>query len=1466
MTKERMLTVLVPIKDSDATEVLILPAVDPDNINVIYKIDGVYKRIWLNPSTNRYEYHTVVDREFPYVGSPLEIFDFTYDATRMGTAPTISAQGVMWFAEKDSNGDDVILENMWSQECHVSFNGENFYLKQIPTSSKSNEDARYKYDLDFVSGRVVLERVYMYDVVQPFISEKPISESSVFSFFGPVTELILRINASLLSSGVSSLVRKYVDYPLLPGEQISIGAVRYVTYAEWTWIGKDFDTAKTYIFARGSIVDETEAAHFWEIYYDLNGDYTSYLQQYIWENVDGEYTIKGYKVVLGKDEKGQNVTSEEKLISFENNTIHEGLQKIKDDYGLQYFVYNETDTNGNFTGNTIIEIGDCQHDFADMNEAGTDFVRDNDGLPTTANPFAYGVDNELLSIEKANTTEKIVTSITGHGSEENIPWYYPNPTADGWIKPLYMRNGEAIDVAIDYPTSEGSLPSEENTRYEKYLKNRLTEGFVYGKQIATVGLFDYIESAQGYTSGIAGDKAYICYKFDLAADAEVDVEVSFADLFDAYPGSLSAKLYKDNVEISSVPSFITSGGWGSLTSGSYELVYIIQFSNGGPSLVPTELYYYRERTNHFNLSETYSFVTMVAIVTAILGMPMFAFTLGNIGILDFALEMLDGGFTSNYPAFFSTRGDLKFKYDRDLSKAGYYIGDNKINWNGPYIMMPSKNMTYIAFEGGDGSKTIGVDPCTRVKFGNDILGEIYDPTYPGQLYSDLSSFNDSLQFLTDLILGQGESAPKVQSVEKNATISFNVLFERYPDCLLSIKAYQCDGWYKGTVRQDLSDYGIGTMTYNGETVTPELYDKIEFQRVKYITPQQYLMPDVYIKTDGERRYYEAKDYPFTGKADAAVGEYKVGSSVENDLYKNDLNNYYEFENQNIKSRPHEHIEDFEDVKPSIKEQTITVNGTTLRIDIVEEFGYDELDSDEVWEDNNSGGTAGEYKHPHFFAKLRPLGFNLFDLALETDMVLSITTGNCGSCNFKIKVDENTKKNPVQIWPYDVYGGSTYATKGDLIYAAGSLRRYVDTSNLYYDTNGEESGYILVNNMSHALQGFLSGQTLNRYNKITYTAKQVINGFVGSLKKDSKTHLEGDVVTSGRFIDSQQDTTDNYVWVALEKDTDTYGVLMPAARPNYADTNFNVYIEPKGVHYTNRNNGESSTLTEEQADKFVLTNIRMPQVYLRKAETNLSKELVKYMYENNYQKFNFSIKFSRIYLAQNENVESLLNENSVLYVKYNRNHIYRQYVSHYTYKVSREEALPEITVEMNEELSVVRTMVERNRVQMETYNRRIVDRMTQQMRDAVGSVERRMVSKSDDVILSGNVVSRDASASFSSLRDASSSNESGLSVTTINLNSLTDNINTFNSAVANNMTQMRKTIETRLLPVAKNVQENQSCSGVSKYHFEPAIVSQNTESRFWLDSEGGEQTYSTVTEACPTTQGIVDVTWDNVNPY
>lgn len=151
---------------------------------------------------------------------------------------------------------------------------------------------------------------------------------------------------------------------------------------------------------------------------------------------------------------------------------------------------------------------------------------------------------------------------------------------------------------------------------------------------------------------------------------------------------------------------------------------------------------------------------------------------------------------------------------------------------------------------------------------------------------------------------------------------------------------------------------------------------------------------------------------------------------------------------------------------------------------------------------------------------------------------------------------------------------------------------------------------------------------------------------------------GDKIKASNPIASQQDTMTNSVWIALEKDNSTFGVLMPNATNNY---------RPKA------------------GDKFVITNILLPTQYITTAEKRLDAALVKYMSENNDEKFTFSIKFSRIYLQEHPEIAEKINENTKLHVKYN-NVDYPLYVSSYSRK-SDDNILDEISVELSEKLTI-----------------------------------------------------------------------------------------------------------------------------------------------------------------------------------
>lgn len=1449
--KERMLTVLVPIKDSDVVSVDELPEINSDNVNVIYKHQGVYKRLQKN-TFGAYEYVEVTDREFPELGTPLEIFNFTYDATRMGPAPTITANGVMWEADKKG----MSLENKWTNDCHVSFNGENFYLKQIPTSQKNNEDARYRYDLDFVSERVVLEQVYLYDVVQPFITERPISESSVFQFFGNLDELAKRINASLLKSGLATLVRKHVYHSDTQGGMPVSREVPFVTYSEWNNLGMFSSLNQTMMQS---------------IYSELHGDYNSYLMRYIYVNDNGVYEMHGYRCVLGTDEKGEQISSEDKLVSFDNNYIHEALQQVKDVFGKQYYITRDTN------GDTLIVIGDCEHDFADRNADDSDFVRDADNLPTTENPFEYGAENELLSIEKTNTTDKVVTRITGVGSSENIPWHYPNPTGDGWIRPVYKRNGEIIPIGIDYPQSEGESIAE-YVRYEKYLKNRLGDVFRFGFEYNKLYGLSYQEEVGSFKSFLTGNSAQIVYQFEVKGNTKI--KCSAVNKYDSDNTSVSYRLYRiEGEQYTDVTAednaFLLSGGIGELQTAKYLLVYSFTFVTRPPVVDSVTLYYYPSVKTSISPWRTWFLGALLS-------------TIGSAFEMDFdmysEIEVV-------WPELITTNPNLKFNYDYNLKKCGWFDNGTKINIS-DYVIGSG---THYCFFGGGGAKTLGVDDVVKVTVGNMYMCTnapdfVFDDDIHIGYFGDeddgapyyISVFGDISKLNVVEIEGDISPAdrynlkmPKSSEVSINHEVSINDFVSKYWD--FSLVTILCDGWYKNGRKQNLVDFGI----INSETFTSgaHIADTIEFQRVKYVTPQPNLMPEVYIRTDGEKRFYNAIQYPLLrATADTAIGEVQSGLDVKNPIYKEDetLSAHYVFENEYMPNVPMEHIENFDDVKPTIKEQTITINGRIMRIDVVEEFGYDEFDSNDIWESNDGGNIQGEYKHPYFFAKLRPLGFNLFDMALQEDMVISMTTGHCGACSFKIGVDENTKKNPVQIWEYDVYEGADWNAKV-LKYHSGELRRYADESNLYYDTDGTEDGYRPVSYMNTSVRnGFLVGSSSNipSFTSNVYSAASIISGEVGSLKKNNITHSIGDVKTSGRFIASQQDTSENYVWVALMKDVDTYGVIMPSANPNYNDRNFDVYVRPKSIQDVHTENSTDAQ-DEDNADKFVILNIKMPQVYLRWAEHVLSRKLVEYMYDNNYQKFNFNVKFSRIFLAQNDDVNDRLNENSVMYVGYN-GRTYRQYVSHYTYTMSHDAVLPEISIDMNEELSAVRSSKQQTNDKLTAFK----EEMHGAVADMVAKVETRIgrntiQKNSETSMVNGNIISRGASNSFFEINSRQIATSGVLSVNTMNLEaqkekfgSFVSRVNQFNGNVAGRINQIRVTIEERVLPTVQGVQENEdaSCEGSSHYYFTVSgdlLSSQHA--KFWLSENGAEQTFIVSQYTCTPDQGMSNVSWTNFEP-
>ena len=279
----------------------------------------------------------VENTPFPSSDSQIEIYDFTYDAQRMGDAPTITAS-VKW---------GTCLDNVWQDNVFAEFNGEKYFLKQTPTSSYSNEDARYKHDLELVSERIILNDVFFYDVVAPDVeTDKPLSNSSKVTFFGNISEFVERLNYSLQYANLQTIT-------------------------------------------------------------------------------DG--VVSGYNVVV---DDAESLSTEGKLMSFENQFFSNVLQEMYNVYEIPYY----------FVGKTI-HVGFGTNQISEV--------------------FEYGINNALLSITKENANNKIVNRCTGVGSSENIPYYYPNLTEDGTFTLEAGASNKGIHTGDIFITSK--------TKYAQHL-------------------------------------------------------------------------------------------------------------------------------------------------------------------------------------------------------------------------------------------------------------------------------------------------------------------------------------------------------------------------------------------------------------------------------------------------------------------------------------------------------------------------------------------------------------------------------------------------------------------------------------------------------------------------------------------------------------------------------------------------------------------------------------------------------------------------------------------------------------------------------------------------------------------------------------------------------------------------------------------------------------------------------------
>lgn len=867
---------------------------------------------------------------FPSKEEPIITSDFTYSAKRMGDAPTITCS-IKY--KRD-------LENDWSEDVVTIFNGEKYYLRRIPTSTYDNTDTRYKYDLEFVSERIILNNVFFIDVVKDS-NYKGATNSTSFMFSGDIHEFVKRMNYSLQYAGL--------------------------------------------------------------------------------QKVDAEdNSISGYVVIVD-----DGVESETHNMSFEEQYFSEVLQEVYNTYEIPYY----------FKGKEI-HIGTSDSDRA---------------LDTV---LAYGEDNGLLSISKQNANHMVVNRITGVGSSDNIPYYYPNETPLGEVEVLADQGNNILSdthftVVNPFKLTRAGLASED------YSGNVVRFCKIEPNRIVTL-------------DGVTTDIRSISY---LITERDPNTE--------------------------------EDDWWGGCNLGELSYTWLTRIPPSNTVVTEYNDEKYVKHSYHVKI-ETY---------TQKRGGVLKWFWKNNPFYKTFAEQKRENG-DFNEKVFdnleaYEVIGGKKVKTDvktegtyPSLYIATPFLGE-PVDEDEDSIHRVEVHLKFDFWKEGDEDNFTDED----ISYTNFISVTLDEPEIDNPYYwsSSKASYSDIKEFGVDL------SSSAKEIILNN------------PDSVVG------DGFY--------------------------------LRQLSWIAPQPNLMPSIYRTNSGTERFYNAinNTYPI-----AVNGV--------------DTNKYYEFPNPYVAGKPHEYIENFEDIKPSIDGMT-NKDGAAYNQFLA--IAYDEGDNDSLDEEGN-------LIHPYFFAKLPTMEFNLFDHAIENGaMQFAMTSGNCAACTFEIGVDSDSQKNVVQ----------------------------VDAQ--------------------------------------------------GNLQRDAK----GNVVTSGVPQDRQNDTKNYTVWIALKKDVGTF----PSIMPNIGDNN---KPTPNTVNNNTYNNN---------GDTFSILNISLPQEYITSAEKRLDDALIKFMHENNTEKFNFSVKFSRIYLAEHPEVLRKINENASVIIRYNETQ-YTLYVSSITYKMKGTDVLPEISVELADTIS------------------------------------------------------------------------------------------------------------------------------------------------------------------------------------
>lgn len=642
----------------------------------------------------------------------------------------------------------------------------------------------------------------------------------------------------------------------------------------------------------------------------------------------------------------ENIVSNELMINIDNITHYDALQLAFEQYNIPYY-YNGKEIHFGYYQNEITQV------------------------------FEFGIQNSLLSISKENANNKIIKSITGVGSSDNIPNYYPNFNPSG--EHTYTTEPEDLSSlikSINYVKLDDclNLRQGDTIKYFKATKNKvgninsinnigeikLTDKNSYITK--TYNLDKIVETYTAYPNQNVG----VCYDVEITIRKGYYEEYTPIEINTAFSLSID-KFYNNEEEnfVSETYNAISSSI--KIISDTYsgEITYTynegkISF-NYNPEFGDIIVRYSIGDINGYDLTESGEYK-----ITKLFDPKI------NVNNYYFTLDVTDGAFQE--------------EYDGDFIETKAAVGTTTLNL--------TIKMQRICAEYSD----VAFDPYIQVMFDNETSYTKYEMNWEIKDEDDVEvegSLNEvglvrwrvpkrQIYTITLSIHNTVVRSSNDESVANNVTLYYPNRFYRYE--------YDYDYWETdgGKIFQH-NKSGI----YFKDGVDVQDLSTIEFSETKnWIATKDKLMPKIYRDTLGENRYYHAI----------------------NNKYTDTEGNYIEFKNPYIVNKnPKEHFESVDSIKPTIEKVT---NNDGLRIDMFSQVDFDDNDNNEEWQTDENGNNQ-TLKHSFFFVKLRKTNdgeysFNIFEQSLPNgEMTINMTSGSCGSCNFTIIVNEDGK-NTVQV--------------------------------------------------------------------------------------------------------------------------------------------------------------------------------------------------------------------------------------------------------------------------------------------------------------------------------------------------------------------------------------------------------------------------------------------------------------------